>query len=319
MRHFLHALTGAVFLVSAGASADTLCFGSTEGGGPVFAAMTAISKAAVAHEDMDVRIQPFRGTAQYVPIINAGELAGGLANAMQLVEAYKGVGTFDGHSHPNLRLIAASYPFKLTMGVRAESGIESITQIKGLRMASEYHSSPIGDTLSAALLANAGLTPDDMKLVQVASFGEARKLMGQGLIDMWLAVVGSGSTAGVEQKAGKVRLVTLDGSPDGLTGLQKVVPIAEIVTVEPRPGFLGVQTPIKVMKYDYMLFTSVALGDDDAYKLAKTLHENKAELAAAVPAFKGFNPQQMAPDLGVPYHPGAIRFYKDVGIWRSAD
>jgi TRAP transporter TAXI family solute receptor len=319
VRHILHALSGAVFLVSAGASADTLSFGTTEGGGPVFAAMTAISKAAVAHEGMDVRIQPFRGTAQYVPIINAGELAGGLANAMQLVEAYKGVGTFDGKSHPNLRLIAASYPFKLTMGVRAESGIESITQIKGLRMASEYHSSPIGDTLSDALLANAGLSRDDMKLVPVASFGEARKLMGQGLIDMWLAVVGSGSTAGVEQKVGKVRLVTLDDSPAGTAGLQKVVPIAEIATVEPRPGFLGVDKPIKVMKYDYMLFTSGALADDDAYKLAKTLHENKAELAAAVPAFKGFDPQQMSPDLGVPYHPGAIRFYKEVGIWRNAD
>ena len=159
----------------------------------------------------------------------------------------------------------------------------------------------------------------DMKLVPVVSFGEARKLMGQGLIDMWLAVVGSGSTAGVEQKAGKVRLLTLDESSDAVAALQKVVPIAEVVTVEPRPGYLGVEKPIKVMKYDYMLFTSAALADDDAYKLAKTLHENKAELAAAVPAFKGFNPQQMAPDLGVPYHPGAVRFYKDVGIWRSAD
>ena len=319
MRPILHALTGAVLAMSTSASADTLSFGATEGGGPVFAAMTAISKAAVAHEGMDIRIQPFRGTAQYVPIINAGELAGGLANAMQLLEAYKGVGTFDGHSHPNLRLIAASYPFKLTMGMRAESGIESITQIKGLRLANEYHASPIGDTLSTALLANAGLTPDDMTLVPVASFGEARKLMGQGLIDMWLAVVGSGSTAGVEQKAGKVRLVTLDDSPEAVARMQEVVPVAEMAVVKPRPGFLGVEGPINVMKYDYMLFSSVALADDDAYKLAKTLHENKGELAAAVPAFKGFDPQHMTPDLGVPYHPGAIRFYKEVGIWRSAD
>lgn len=319
MKHLIFSLSSAVFLFSAGASSETLSFGASEGGGPVYAAMTAISKAARAHENLDIRIQPFRGTGQYIPITNAGELSGGLANAMQLLEAYRGEGTFDGHPNPNLRMIAASYPFRLSVGIRADSGLESITEIKGLRLPTEYHTSPIAIRLNDAVLANAGLTRDDMKLVPVVSFGESRKLMGQGLVDLWLAVVGSGATAGVEQKVGKVRLLSLDGSPEAVAAMKKIIPVAEMVTVKPRPGLIGVEKPIFAMKYDYMLFTSTALADDVAFKLAKVLHENKGELAEAVPAFKGFDPQAMTPDIGVPYHPGAIRFYKEAGLWRNTD
>ena len=98
MRHLIFSLSSAVFLFSAGAFAETYSFGASEGGGPVYAAMTAISKAAGTHENLDIRIQPFRGTGQYIPITNAGELSGGLANAMQLLEAYRGEGIFDGDS-----------------------------------------------------------------------------------------------------------------------------------------------------------------------------------------------------------------------------
>ena len=178
-----------------------------------------------------MRVQPFRGTTQYVPIVNAGELASSLSNAMQLANAYNGAGTFEGHANPNLRAIAASYPFRLTMGVKADKGIESLTQIKGLRMPTEYHTSRIAVTLNDAVLANAGLTRDDMTAVPVASFGESRKLMGQELVDLYLSVVGTGADAAIQQKIGKIRLLSFDDSPEAVAAMKKVIPVESTVAV----------------------------------------------------------------------------------------
>jgi len=53
-----------------------------------------------------------------------------------------------------------------------------------------------------------------------------------------------------------------------------------------------------------------------AYKLAKALYNNQKDLAAAHGIFRRFNPKKMAAVTSiVPFHPGAIKFYKEVGIW----
>jgi TRAP-type uncharacterized transport system substrate-binding protein len=57
------------------------------------------------------------------------------------------------------------------------------------------------------------------------------------------------------------------------------------------------------------------LGEDVVYKVAKALHDNKADLQATFPPFGLFNPQNMAkPIQGVPFHPGALKYYKEIGL-----
>jgi uncharacterized protein len=57
------------------------------------------------------------------------------------------------------------------------------------------------------------------------------------------------------------------------------------------------------------------------YQMAKIIYENKQGMAEVFPPFNGFNPDQMvrpAADIApAEYHPGAIRFYQEVGIWRE--
>jgi TRAP-type uncharacterized transport system substrate-binding protein len=58
------------------------------------------------------------------------------------------------------------------------------------------------------------------------------------------------------------------------------------------------------------------VADDVVYKLAKLLHNHKAELAANFGALNGFDPKRMNKDMGpVRFHPGAIKYYKEIGEW----
>jgi TRAP-type uncharacterized transport system substrate-binding protein len=52
------------------------------------------------------------------------------------------------------------------------------------------------------------------------------------------------------------------------------------------------------------------------YKLARIMHDHKSALVAGFKALDGFDPNRMAKDMGaVKFHPGAIRYYKEIGAW----
>jgi len=65
--------------------------------------------------------------------------------------------------------------------------------------------------------------------------------------------------------------------------------------------------------------TSASLSDDDAYKLIKTLHENWEKLREDYPPLRSVARDKLAlVDVTAPYHPGAIRYFKEVGLWTDA-
>jgi TRAP-type uncharacterized transport system substrate-binding protein len=70
-----------------------------------------------------------------------------------------------------------------------------------------------------------------------------------------------------------------------------------------------------MLVYDYVIFAGARVKDDVVARVAAAMFDNPADMKAASPLFKEFEPQLMSKDLGVPYHPGAVKFYESKGIW----
>ena len=67
--------------------------------------------------------------------------------------------------------------------------------------------------------------------------------------------------------------------------------------------------------FPQVVFTHAGVPDDVVYAMTKAMYEGKAAMAATFPPFKAFNPKDMKGDPGVAqFHPGALRFYKEVGL-----
>ena len=115
------------------AEAATVGIGSTKGG--AVAAVTAgISKIVSAHAGMQMRPRPMGGTAQYVPVVNAGELEFGISNAMQAYSDMTGTAMSKGKKSANLRLVASLMTFKSGVFASVKSGMRTIADLKGKRM-----------------------------------------------------------------------------------------------------------------------------------------------------------------------------------------
>jgi TRAP-type uncharacterized transport system substrate-binding protein len=66
-----------------------------------------------------------------------------------------------------------------------------------------------------------------------------------------------------------------------------------------------------------MIIVGAHVKDDVVAKVAKVLYENKKELASIAKPFANYEPKELTKSFGIPFHPGAIAFYKKVGIWQT--
>ena len=85
--------------------------------------------------------------------------------------------------------------------------------------------------------------------------------------------------------------------------------------VAPNPALDGITKPTNLIAFDMVLITNAKVSDDVVYSVAKALHDGKEDLVATFPPFALFQPQNMAKSLeGVPLHPGAMKYYREIGI-----
>ena len=265
---------------------------------------------------MQVRVQPMAGSSTYIPLLNRGEVDFGLTNVDDALSSYKGVGNFR-QASPDLRLTAIAFPLTLGVLVVNDSPIKSIADLKGKTLPWGYNAQTTGRVLQEAVLASAGLTLKDVKTVPTQSLFSGVDLLGEGKVDAAVISVGTGQgqQANLRMSSrGGIRFVNMDASPEAVARIRKVLPARPFV-VQPAPHAVGIIGPTTIMAYNIFFSTNAKMPDDVVYDLVKMLHASKDDLVKGHPIFRNFEPGQMNEEIGVPWHPGAIKFYKEIGQW----
>jgi TRAP transporter TAXI family solute receptor len=70
---------------------------------------------------------------------------------------------------------------------------------------------------------------------------------------------------------------------------------------------------VPVIGYSTHIVAACDLPEDVVYKITKAMAENVGDMAAVVKPIAGLTPKDMAVDIGVPFHKGATRYYKEKG------
>jgi TRAP transporter TAXI family solute receptor len=312
---FFAAVVAAV-MVSGAAFAQVVGIGTTKGGATAQVS-AGIAQVVSAHAGFQMRPQPMGGSQQYIPIVNAGELEFGIANVAQTFMAYTGTGMSEGQANDNLRMVSTLMVFRAAIMVRNDSDIHSVADLRGKRLPSGYSSAPLFEFLLSGMLANGGLSYDDVQKVPVTGLVPGVNAFKEGKIDAVIAAIGAGFVNAADAAvSGGVRFIPLSTEPAMADALAEFAPKTFLLEVAPGPT--GVLEPTTVMAYDYMLWAGKDVSDDVVYAVTKAMYEGEEELHGLGPLWRTHSSVGMSKDQGMPYHPGAIKYFREVGAWPGA-
>ena len=263
------------------------------------------------------------GEIAWLPLLGRGEMEYAVTGQTNMVFAFPGIGPYSAEkggegAYPNVRnVIGGGYLFDVYF-VRKDSDMYTTADLKGKRIGWGFPAAWFFDYETRAMLANAGLSEDDIIKVPAASIGTTHELFREGRIDAFIASPATPKTIEMEAAFG-IRALTADPSPEAVAACEEVFPG---MTVAPYyDWFIG--TPgIPEQGYNFswtdLLVTTTRQLEEDVYLVTKILYENMEEVAAQNPTSQSWS-QDMAvlPKTRIPYHPGAIKYYKEIGIWTA--
>jgi uncharacterized protein len=312
-RHMIAACLGAAALAFAGGpgEAQVLGFAAMQPGTINHTTSSAIAKVLKEKGGINTLVQATAGETVMIAIVGRGEADFAMANAPEIGKALANNG------QPNLRMIGAVYSLKTGFWVRKDSAMHSVADLRGKRVTMGYSAMRVLDELSRAILATGGLTEKDIKPVLVPNVIRSADDFVAGSSDMYMFAFGAPKVREVEANVGGTRFLEIPDKP-GIEAARKIVPLGYLSDIKPGPIFIGVEKPMKVYTIDNVLFTNAKVPDDVVYKVIATMEANKADMVAIAPNLREFSAAGLYKKYEFPYHPGALKYFKDKHIEAKA-
>ncbi len=315
MRQTIVALVAAACLAGAGTTgAQVLGFGSAPQGSIGYNMSSAIAKVMAEEAKLQSRVQPYSGSSAVLPLVNSGELDLAVCNVLEIEEATRGEGPYNGRKQANLRVLAVIFPLLSSIFVRQDSPIKSLADLKGKRIPAGFSAQVTLDRIIDGILANGGLERKDIVPVLVPNVIRGADDFAEGKIDGGFFALGAAKVLEVHRNTGGIRYLPLSDDPKAVERMKKHMGYAYVTEVKPGPAFAGISEPTKLMAYDYLVTVGSHVKDDVAYRIAKAMYENKAKLIESLGAFRGFNPELMNRAMPATFHAGSVKVYKEKGI-----
>ena len=251
------------------------------------------------------------GSIYNINTIRQGELEFGVAQSDWQYHAYNGTSKFeDQGKFENLRAVFSVHPEPVTVIAGGDSGIDTLTDVKGMRLNIGNPGSGTRGTwevIEEAL----GWDRSDLKLAAEMKSAETGQAVCDGKIDAYFWLVGHPSALTQESLAScNAKLVNVEG-PE----IDKLVadnPFYRKATIP--AGMYGDNPEINTFGVGATFVTSADVPEEVVYVVVKAVFENFDQFKKLHPAFANLTPEEMIRDsLSAPLHAGAEKYYKEQG------
>lgn len=270
----------------------------------------AISQLYGQIQEARPSVQATKASVENLNLLQAGrgELAFALGDSV--ADAWNGVEDA-GFRVPleRLRAIAGTYNNYIQVVASAESGIQTLDDLKGKRISVGAPKS--GTELNArAIFSAAGLSYDDMRRVEFLPYAESVELIKNRQLDATLQSSGLGMAA-IRDLASTMS-VNFVAIPEEV--VRKIDNAAYQPGVIPAGTYEGQDTDVATVGITNILVSHEGVDEEIAYQMTKLIFDNLTALGNAHSAAKAIKLETAADNLPIPLHPGAERFYREVGV-----
>jgi TRAP transporter TAXI family solute receptor len=287
--------------------------GSAPPGGAFFVVGSALGDVLNEHQseaNWQVTVEATQGTQENIRRLTAGDLDFALANAAITYFAVRGQGDWDqAHDMRSVMTLAPNVGMFLTT---TSSGVKTMADLKGKRVVVGPPGAGMEYFLRPMLEAH-GITFDDITPLngnQDAAVG----MIGDGSAAATF-LGGAIPTASITQAASSLDVHFIPLDPAARQKLIDEYPFFNPATI-PAGTYRNQDEAIESLNVGAMhLITAAGADEELVYQVTKTLYENRASVVEKHAAGRAINAENVVRDTGTEFHPGAIRYYREIGIW----
>jgi uncharacterized protein len=255
-----------------------------------------------------------KGSQANIRSLANGDLQLAMSNSAISYFAVRGESTWE--KAYDIRAIVTMAPNVAMFITKADSGIKSIADLKGKRVVI----GPAGagfEMFVTPILEEHGVTLDQIDKIN-GTQGDAVNQLSDGAADAAF-LGGAVPAAAISQACVSFETSFVPFDPEVRQRLIDKYPFFHAFTI-PGGKYPGHDEPYEGLNVGSMhVITSASADEERVYQITKTIWENRADIAAKHGAGKAINEKNAARYTGTEFHPGAVRFYKEAGIWPEAD
>ncbi len=255
------------------------------------------------------------GSVFNVNAVMNGDLEFGIVQSDRQYQAVHGLAEWkDKGPQKDLRAVFSIHPESVTLIAAVDSGVKEILELKGKKV---NIGNPGSGQRQNAIDALEAVGIDYKKDIQAESVkaAEAPGLLQDGRIDAFFYTVGHPNGAIKEATSGarKVRFVSI-------TGVDKLLAkypyyAKSVIPVSMYPGAVN-DKDVPTFGVKATFVTSAKVPDEVVYAITKEVFDNFDEFKKLHPAYSTLTKESMLQGLSAPIHPGAMKYYKEVGLMK---
>jgi TRAP transporter TAXI family solute receptor len=206
--------------------------------------------------------------------------------------------------------LANLYPQYWQMVALTSANVSSFADLKGKSLTTQAKGNT-GELLTALVLKMNGMSYESLSKLNYNSYTESVALMKDGHAQVFTLGTTAPASAIMDLASARdIKLIPVDDKT--MSELKKMNPGYNKLII--KSGTYPKQDKdVPVIGYSTHVVVACDLPEQTAYGMVKTMAGNIAGMAAVVKAIEGVTPKDMALDIGVPFHKGAAKFYKEVG------
>ena len=257
--------------------------------------------------------QATNGSLANVNGVAGGSMESGFSQADVATWAYTGTGAYEGKPKvTELRMIANLYPESIHLVVKKGAGIKTVADLKGKRVALDEPGS--GTLINARLvLAAYGVKESDIKPEYIKP-NQAGDKMKDGSLDAFFFTGGApaGAIAELASSGSGIELLPIDGPQAQTLRAGSAFFANDNIPADTYKGVAAVNT----LAVGAQWVTSDKADAETVYQITKALYSDATQKMLQSGHAKGklITLQNAVKGVGIPYHPGAERFYKEAGV-----
>ncbi len=256
---------------------------------------------------MKVQVLPGAGIAN-VRAIQEGKADIGLANSISTADAMVGRKPFN-KPHTNVCNVATLYPQYFQFVVLADSHINKVSDLKGKSITTQQVGNT-GEVITRHFLEAGGLKMSDVRVNHVSYTDSVNQMKDGKAVAFGL---NTQAPAGAVMDLAAARNIKLLEQSDVYKAMLKLNPSYKLITL-PKGTYPKQDKDLHVIGFSTHVVASCKLPADEVYTMTKIIAANTKTLATVAKAIGRLDAKGMAADIGVKFHPGAAKYYKEAGI-----